>query len=420
MIDEFECSGMWWLPDRIENQAPGILKFGPAIGAELNLIKSFTNIENIFSLSNHEIILGNTTNGNVTLYRCFEIYQSIKHGITSSKYQAMVTIIGAHFSKAEDIKFKRIKVNYKFLYQWAGLSGIISEQRNDGGMFIGHQQIDPIKIMINEEYELIIEISVNYSRKIKIGKLVGIQENAHIIFESMVEKSFIEYNEIIEHFGNFLSFALNERVYPMAIEGNSELNKRIIKGVEIYHPINIFYKERDIEKRSDDVSPSRMYFSFANIFPKYEIIIKNWFSNYYKLSTVFNLYFEVAQNPLMSIEDRFLKYVFAIESYHRIKTKKGNSLQKRMTDVFNWHNEIIDIYGKYNIININKIVTSRDYYSHYIEQLEHKVLTWEELFYTTQILKVLIELCILDEIGFDLEERKVIISRNRLLKLRKT
>ena len=284
MIEEFECSGIWWLPDRDEKQEPGILKFSQITGAELHLITTFKDIKNIFKSSNHEIILGNTSKGKITLYRCFETHTSLKsHGFASTKYQAMVIFIGAHFLKPEDIKFRRIKVDFQYLYQWVGLSGIIIDNKKGEGMFIGYKQIEPIKMMINDEYGIEIDISAKYSAETKIGKIVGIEENANIIFESSMEKPFIEYNEIINHFCNFLSFALNERIYPLVIDGNSELNKQKYEGIEIYQPINIIYKITDIEKRDDAAFPSRMYFSFSDIIARYEIIITNWFSKFESL-----------------------------------------------------------------------------------------------------------------------------------------
>ena len=343
MIEEFECSGMWWLPDRVEKQVPGILKFNQTTGAELHLIISFKNIEEIFKTSHHEIILGNTSKGNVTLYRCFETHTTIRsHGFSSTRYQAKVAFIGAHFLKAEDIKFKRIKVDYQYLYQWVGLSGIIIDDKKEDGWFIGHKQIEPIKMKVSDEYEIIIDTCAKYSAKTKLGKIVGIEENTNVIFESIIEMSFIEYHEIIDHFCNFLSFAVNERVYPLSIDGESEIRKQKLDDREINLPINIFYKVKDIEKRTDEAYPSRMYFSFGEIFSKYQMIIKNWFLKLENLSSVFDLYFEVSQNPRMSIEDRFLKYIFAIESYHRIKVKKGISLRNRISEVFSWHNEIIN------------------------------------------------------------------------------
>ena len=129
-------------------------------------------------------------------------------------------------------------------------------------MFIGYKQIEPIKMMINDEYGIEIDISAKYSAETKIGKIVGIEENANIIFESSMEKPFIEYNEIINHFCNFLSFALNERIYPLVIDGNSELNKQKYEGIEIYQPINIIYKITDIEK-----TEMMQHFHHACIFP---------------------------------------------------------------------------------------------------------------------------------------------------------
>jgi predicted secreted protein len=150
----------------------------------------------------------------------------------------------------------------------------------------------------------------------------------------------------------------------------------------------------------------------------------------------------------MYLEDKFLSTVHAIESYHR-RTMKNFELpekqhKKRIEEILNavphehkdwlenklaYSNEpglrrrLKEILEKFaDVLNdfipdkdlfIHKVVTTRNYLIHYDEKLKEQSAKREELYYLTQKIKILIEICLLKELGFTSDNIKSLISRNR-------
>jgi len=121
-VEEFEYSGDWWLPEDPDNEISGTLTYSSQSGAHLALIGSFKDPKNFRTMglfARHPIILGITTTGKeVTLYRCSESeINRTMGGIVVSKYRAVITIVGCHFSRVEDITFRSLALSYTHLAQ---------------------------------------------------------------------------------------------------------------------------------------------------------------------------------------------------------------------------------------------------------------------------------------------------------------
>ena len=120
MSEKFEFKGIWWLPDKPEEQISGTLRFVAAEGAVLELIGSFKDLQDMNKILEPEIILGISSNGkNITLYKCFETKSTISFpGFQTSSFYGNVVFVGVHFQKAEEIKFNNLSIHYLHLDEW--------------------------------------------------------------------------------------------------------------------------------------------------------------------------------------------------------------------------------------------------------------------------------------------------------------
>jgi len=83
-----------------------------------------------------------------------------------------------------------------------------------------------------------------------------------------------------------------------------------------------------------------------------------------------------------------------------------------MKDIIYRYQENIDRFiGNKNAF-IEKVVDTRNYQTHHDEDLKERAVGGEELYHLTQKLKVLLEVCLLTELGFSSEEIKGLFSRN--------
>lgn len=458
MINKFEYEGIWWLPYKPEKQVSGTLRFIPNEGAILELIGSFKDIKDINKMLEAEIILGISSNGeNITLHKCFETKSNISLlGLLTSSFYANEIFIGAHFQKSEDIKFRELSIRYSYLDEWVNISGFNIQYPDKKEVVIKYKQPEPIQASIGEDCKIFIDIQATYPTHSIAQKEAGVKQKTYIRIKHSIEKSLDGYWDIMRHTKNFLSLGITEPVYPLAIIGITEANKQTINDKLYNPPVEIYYHSPEISKAPKTLYPHDMLFTFKDISDRFKIFLKNWFEKADTLSPVYDLYFGTLYNPWMYLQHQFSSLIQAIEAYHRrkfegkylsnddyesiyekfkkfinelaiepsfkealkSKLKYGNeySLRKRLKDLFEKYKEIIDGFIENKDIFINRVVDTRNYLTHYDKNLREKAVDGKQLYYVIQQLKIVIVICLLSELGFNLKEIKNLLARNRRYK----
>jgi len=455
MIKEFEYDGIWWLPDNPRKQVSGTLRFTPDAGAVLDLIGSFKDIKDMNKTLDPEVILGVSSNGkNITLHKCFENKLSLSiPGLLTSSFYANLVFIGAHFQDLKYIKFKSISVHYLYLDEWVNISGFdIKPLRKEKEVIIKYKQPEPFQANINDEFKVLINFKSIWPTLSSVQKEATIKQKAEIKIETFEEKSFEYYRKIMYHIRNFLSLGIMEPVYPLTTEGITEVNK-VVTNDKIYNtPVEIYYRLPNIPKAPKTLLSFEMLFTFEDISEKFENVLKNWFEKAEMLKPVYDLYFGTLYNPRMYLQHEFLSMIRAVEAYHRLKfegkylsdedyepiqerfkdiinklsveasfkealkskLKYGNeySLRKRLKDLFVAYQEITQNFIKDEDNFINRVIDTRNYLTHYDKKLR-SIADGKDLYCITQKLKIILQTCLLYELGFDRKEIKSIFLRNR-------
>lgn len=436
MIEEFEYTGLWWLPETPEKQICGTLRFTPIEGAVLELMDSFIDAKTKVRIGLPEVIIGRSSYGkDITLYKCrLKSYSGFQES-----FRADVVFIGAHFQKSEDIKFKSIDVHYSHLDEWTNISGFVDIQYpRDGEVVIKYKRPDPIKVSINDDCEISIIIQPEeYPSHHIVQKEVTIKQKTYIKIKTSGEKSFEEYEEIMYQIQNFLSLGVwREPVHPLTIRGITEANKEV----------EISYELIDIPKVDKTILPMDMLFTFGDIFDRFDVFLRNWFKQAKpsELKPTHDLYFGTLYIPLMYRESHFLSLAQAVESFHRrkyrgkylsdgdykeipgvlvnaiplavkkdfknslenkLKYSNEFSLRKRLKEIFDeYQHEIPGVFIKNKGTFIDNVVDTRNYLTHYDKDLKERAASGNAIFHLTQELKMLLEICLLSELGFSSEE----------------
>jgi hypothetical protein len=92
------------------------------------------------------------------------------------------------------------------------------------------------------------------------------------------------------------------------------------------------------------------------------------------------------------------------------------SLRKRLKDIFDRYGKIIEVIiaDKANFIELVK--STRDFLTHYDKNIEPKSKKGRDLYWLTQKMKYLLEICLLSELGIPDETISSIVSRNEKYK----
>lgn len=430
MLEEIKYSGQWWSPANPDNRVHGVLSFNQSAGARLELdgaLEGHPNIINGVSLDNtkitlHDCIVSNPNEfwGNIPIFMQSHIY-------------AHRLYLGIHFGKQEDIKFKRLYCQMSTLNEWVRKSGF-SVQREVGGEVITYKQPNAISVLINPELKITIDFwcasSYRYST-------INLKQVARVAFHSPKAQSIDDYLRLLHHFRNFLCLATQVSTFPQEISG-------FINEESPTSEVKILYQLDASISTKDDVYSS--LFTFTDIESEFASCIQNWYKKYEVLEPVCQLYFSALYGRFVYLNLKFLCLVQALEAYHNRTTTNQelapkehdkrvfeileavpNEYKEWLQNELTYSNEpnlrkrLKDLYDTFSIILkslntnrksfINKVVNTRNYLTHYDLDLKRKGAKGKELFILTEKLRILIEMCLLKEIGFSLEEINPLILK---------
>ena len=445
MLESFEYKGIFWIPRNPEDLKAGILKFTPEEGATLELIggRFPQDVERFLEPIKEKIVLGVISKGTpVTLFNCIEIkfgsgFSSENPSYWSSVMKATVVFMGAHFSSEEEIKFKSISTRYLFLDDWLNLKLLNVERENEETITF-KVPLSQQEILLYSDNELKITASIIPELRLTCShpsqpKGVEALQPAYINLETKEPNNLeclLSYGRIVQH---LLTLAAGKPVYPLIVRGKTE------SGQEV----DIFYA---LPRLPEEIpSSTRMLFTYQDISHRCQEIFANLLEKEKLLQPVFLLYFGTLYNPKLYLENKFLSLVSALESLHSrseafdgtyipseeyevvseqlIETlppqipsalrdrlreiiKHGNekSLRSRLKDILKHYGDITQLFIDDFDTFIQKVIQTRNFYTHYGENLVQKAAEGSELFKLNLKLNLLLKICLLRELGFSIDE----------------
>lgn len=454
-MESFEYAGQWWIPGFENEKVSGLVRFKPNEGSELELTGSLVGAE---EGQNPKIINGYANGKALTLYSCFCKNKSSHRSIdlpdmSYERYSVQVVFIGHCFSAEDDIKFDELCVGFHNLENWTGITGIkfdMCPDKEDPKLFCSAKYIipDEIEIKLND-----FNMSLRHSFKNGGDEIrnLSIEQSSYFRVATSQPKHFNEYIEnIVFHLQNYLSFGLNSPTYPREVVGFNNAIKE--SGREFAKNIDIYYGSTghvDSEKR---IYWTDMLFSYRTASDMFIQSVMNWFEKKDILKPVYDLYFASVYNSRVYLDYQFLTYIQALESFHRrmfdgdyiedeqykkvfedlikhipeklsrshrdslkSRIKYGNefSLRKRLDELFKKHSRLKFLILRDSSKFINKVIDTRNYLTHYTEELELKASYGEDLYYLVITLKFIVQFCILISMGFSEEKAIKIVQENR-------
>jgi hypothetical protein len=451
ILDEnVEYVGEWWLPEKPNQRFSGKLIVSSENRGNLYLhafqLKTLDLPER-----KTDLILGCTLNGKkITLYQCYLKNKKSHYGEASTEeyeFFSVFIFIGVHFTKVEDITFKKINVQYLNLKIWADISGFkIPPYWKKNRISIKFALPKSIDIATDGVFQISVSFSASPLTLTHPQTEVAIEQNTWISFTPSTSQKLEEYMNMMQVMQNFLTLAMSEPTYPVVLEGQSESEKVDLEGTIIYPEIKIFflqpiYKSPELES----LSRYNMLFTLKEILSRKKVV-KNWFKKRELLQPACDAYFSTLYQRGMYLNNKLLNLTQALESYHRrvmknielpkkehekrikkilenapsvytdwldgkLKYSNEPTLRKRLKDI--WNQCPPNISGKLGTKNtfIDKTVNTRNYWTHLDDDNKSKAATGIELSYLTLKLRILIVVCFLKEMGFTPDEIEGLMSK---------
>jgi len=289
-----------------------------------------------------------------------------------------------------------------------------------------------------EDYSLTFKISHSGNMADSITNKATITQNISLQLSTQTQKSLQDFIYISYKLINFFSFAISETLNIQNVRVTNNGLTREIYGKEYPIDIDVIYKSTNISKQNTSFHPHNMLFCFHDIEKTFESKIQSWFTNYQKIEPTMNLYFAVKKDTHSYIESKFLFLIQALETYHRRvsnekymddiqfqslyksiiksipkehkewiegKLKFGNeiSLRTRIKKILEPFNDLIGSSKERKSL-VGKIVDTRNYLTHYNEDLKANAVSGFNLIELNKKLEGLLELLLLNELEFSKEE----------------
>lgn len=462
MENEISLKGEWWLPDTPNRKVRGEAVYVPGEGTTLvlegHLIKGEGQKFGSVKFINPDLILGFSTSGKeVTLRKCLQkgMRQSFFGDVEETTFRATMMMIGCHFLAEELVKFRGFTVQYANLNYWLNKKGISTEVK-DGAFLAKYQQPEDTKIKVGD-------LAVTFSLGNSISndtESVHIVEKAFVRTWSDKELAADEHFQFLKRIQDFLTFAMLKPTLPLKIEAFTDSRiETFPDGKEFHEPVEILYPVHARIPKPPRIYSHEMLFSLPLVESRIQDIVQKWIAKSDILQPVYDLYFSTLYNPNVYSDFKFLTLAQAVETYHRrvyggkyqpdeqyldglyrtlvaaissdidkdfrdslkngkLRFANEYSLRKRLELLTAHIVEIVPLTfiedGSRQKEFAQKVSDTRNYLTHYPPDLKEKAAsTGKEYYELSDRVKVLIEICILEELGFEAKAIHELVTKNR-------
>lgn len=455
-MEDIEFEGLWWLPETPETRIPGTLAFSPDSGVSLDLFGSLKDPGDHIATVQRELadpgmVLGLSSKGKpVTLWRCWEKRKKVNlAGFTKTSFHADIVLVGAYLEGIEEARFTKMSAEYRHLDEWAGISGFslkIPDNHATHPMVIEHKRPATVAASV-EGARLAVEVKATLRDTSGLVGEAAIVQRTWASVEYPEARRFEELHETLHRLRNFLTLGVGGTVEPLAVQGVAE------SGGE--QPVDIYYRLAGAKGRASPdkkVHRAEMLFTLGDLGGDLESFLGNWFGKAERLGPVYDLYFATAYGSPAYLDDRFLSLVQGVEAYHRralgttelpeeeherrleeivsavphthkrwlcgkLAYSNEPSLRKRLLEIMHREPEVMKpIFGssgKERKGFVNKVVDTRNYFTHYDESKKESAATGRQLYEITERLKSVLEASLVREIGLEGDRLKEVLSRKR-------
>lgn len=452
--DKYVKTGYFWLPGRNEKKIPGVLTIKNGGDIELEIVGLFDeSIESLNSDDELNRIIGHVEkDGLVTLEDCF--YTQKNHtfgGISKSKLCVNKVLSGVAYDENEPVTFNTLSFSVDCLDEWVGISGFSTSSNWDSKTAtISYTLPENISYDLNNGMKLEICFSFTTPGSSKVTE-AKITQRVYFKLISKELRPLSEFAETAYKITNFLCFAIDITVALKDLSATSK-DIQINSSNGKQHPVSIkvFYPSIPFTEKAPDKSRHRMLFTYGTIKSNAQDVFNNWLRAYEIMAPALSLYFSTKNGAQKYLDGKFLALAQGLETYHRRTSDEklmdssefdslvstisescpekhaewlagrlmhGNeiNLGKRLKRIIDPFKDKLGSSKERNKL-LRKIVDTRNYLTHYSENLKDNAADGEELWNLCQKMEVIFQLHFLKVVGFSDEEIESVVENSYPLK----
>lgn len=437
IIHDIIKDGLFWRAEDEEQKIPGklVIKNGGEVtisllgSLEKKLAPPNSNLFRVYGLLQGD--------KKITLEKCFYRKQNFfGDALSENIILSQLAIIDTHCD-IEKLTFKSCSFSVEGIIRWLNIKTFDCSVVQDDGLSFCFS-INPTELITDKiDDNLSIEIEVIVAcPNLPVFEEMLFKQNAYLKIISKKNMSIEEFQNLIFKITNFLNFSMDKVA--------------CINAVDVFFEDNsahkIYYQSRPFAKNRYPIEWNNMLFKYCDISNNFGITLKAWLKAYDEIEPALALFFYTRSGENKYLDGRFLSMIQCLETYHRrtsnetkfsshtfdeLKTtilencpqeyKKwlegrilhGNeiSLESRIEKILSHFSKVIDM-NFFNKKFVSKVVSTRNYLTHYDISSKKTAATGSDLRRITQSLEGLFQLIILRLLGFTDEQLKSLVNRN--------
>lgn len=441
LLEAFERAGEWWLPEDHRDRVAGTASFDPNDGVRLHTIGAFEPswrgaaaeepfrpplILGFWGPSNTPITLHKTTRtGNV---------RPSPEQPDSITLHAAHMIVGHHFQSEEDLTFVSVRASFTAIEEWAGHNPFYSTVPDEAC----YTPIEPVTAEV-EALRTRLAVGSESGRGGEGVRTLRLDHEVFIDIEPEEKKPLKWYRDILSSLQDLLTLLVGRPVYPRSMR--AQVNRGAAARSDVYFGQGLRLPKGPSTMPTEGlVRPSDVLIPLPLIRERLPEVLDYWFAKRDLLSPVHELFLGALFNPRTYPDFQFLSLAQALETYHRrtnpearylseqeyaderypeivtslpsslpgplreklkatLKYANEWSLRKRLKELVNAI-PITGIAGD-DPAFVERIVDTRNYLTHYPEELEPEALRGPELMEAVEEMRRLLAFLLLRELGLD-------------------
>lgn len=434
MTERIEIKGYWWLPSSPDDNVAGVLTYTPNESIKLELIgqlkPSSSAIEEMIDREDEDVIFGISSDAKeISLINCYASGGSLNFScqFPIQRYNCQHLIIGTHVESLNDNHFFKAQINIPFLSLWATPKSLeetwFRKDKYEKCTIAFKTEPKYIETVDIENYKFSIEGVVDFygdhfEPKINQKTIVEITNESDFSLNDIIKKIFF--------FEQFISFATLKPIESSKIVlfDKSKFqtycnDKKHFFPIEYIH---IYHGKKD-KKEQSLTERSNFLFSYDTIKEEFPSVLKKWYSEQDDIAPIRHHLIEcVRQKGVFSSID-FLVVIQAIEGFwwrfrdddyrhkNNVKSNNNTSLKTILESLIIEFKDIDRL--KLNEINIEEVVDSRHYFSHFVyKSKKPHAKDGLELYHITKQIRKLLICCLLNFIGFSNDQISHIVKES--------
>ncbi|GFD91034.1 hypothetical protein KUL152_32600 [Tenacibaculum sp. KUL152] len=453
IVEKWKKSGYFWLPQNKDKKIPGTLSIQDGGKIELEVVGLFDDsIEALNGNDDLQRIIGHVEkDGLVTLENCFYRKKNFSFGgISKSLLHVHKVISGVAYDKDEAVTFNTVSFVVEGINEWVAITGL-NVAHNSEHNITTLSYAPPEEIVYSLHAGLKLHILFRYTLPtIPTTSEAKITQQTYFKLSSENVRDFSEFSEVIHQLTYLLGFSVDSTVTISDVVATSnEILWEVSPGKTKPVSIKLFYPSLPFSSIAPKIDRHKVLFRFEDIRKNAEHVFNKWFSTYSVIRPSLGLYFSAVSGDHKYLDGKFLALAQSLETYHRRTSNDilmdGSEFRSMVASIL-WNcpkknrkwlrgrlfhgNEInlgqrikriIEPYKSYlgNSKQRNKfirdVVNTRNYLTHYSEDLEKDAVDGPELWNICQKMEAVFQLHLLQQLGFEKSDiQKILVNNYKL------